>query len=40
MSSENNSPFMGFLTEHDQDAWWSVVHKLAPSMHQVDRDAT
>lgn len=40
MSSENNSPFMGFLMKHDQDAWWSTVHKLAPSIHEVDRDAT
>ncbi len=40
MSSENNSPFMGFLTRHDQQTWWSVVHSLAPSIHQVDQDAT
>ena len=40
MSSEDNSPFMGFLTKHDQDAWWSAVHKLIPSIHDVDRDAT
>lgn len=40
MSSEDNSPFMGFLMKHDQDAWWSAVHKLGPSIHQVDRDAT
>lgn len=40
MSDENNSPFMGFLERHDQETWWSVVHNLAPSMHEVDRDAT
>jgi ferredoxin len=40
MSSESNSPFMGFLMKHDQDAWWSIVHKLTPSIHEVDRDAT
>ena len=40
MSSENNSPFMGFLMKHDQDAWLSAVHKLGPSIHEVDRDAT
>jgi len=40
MSSENNSPFMGFLVKHDQDAWWSIVHKLTPAIHPVDRDAT
>ena len=40
MSNENNSPFMAFLTRHDQDAWWSAVHSLLPSIHDVDRDAT
>jgi len=40
MSSENNSPFMGFLMKHDQEAWWTAVHKLAASIHEVDRDAT
>jgi len=40
MSSESNSPFMGFLGKHDQDAWWSIVHKLTPAIHEVDRDAT
>ena len=39
MSSENNTPFMGFLGRHDQDAWWSTVHNLAASFHEVDRDA-
>ncbi|MCH7823429.1 MAG: (2Fe-2S)-binding protein [Acidobacteria bacterium] len=39
MSSENSTPFMGFLGRHDQDAWWSTVHNLAPSIHEVDRDA-
>lgn len=40
MSSESNSPFMGFLLKHDQEAWWSIVDTLSPSVHQVDRDAT
>lgn len=40
MSSESNSPFMGFLSEHDQEAWWSIVDALTPSVHEVDRDAT
>ncbi len=40
MSSETNSPFMAFLSRHDQQAWWSAVHALAPSIHDVDRDAT
>jgi len=40
MSSESNSPFMGFLMKHDEDAWWSAVRKLTPSIHEVDRDAT
>lgn len=39
MSSENSTPFMGFLSRHDQDAWWSTVQNLAPSIHEVDRDA-
>lgn len=40
MSSENKTPFMDFLGRHDQDAWWSTVHNLAPLIHEVDRDAT
>ena len=40
MSSDSSTPFMGFLRRHDQDAWWSTVHHLAPSIHEVDRDAT
>lgn len=40
MSGESVSPFTGFLNKHDQDAWWAVVHKLTPSIHEVDRNAT
>ncbi len=39
MSSEKSNPFMSFLSLHDQDAWWSTVHNLAPAIHDVDRDA-
>lgn len=38
MSNEENSPFIAFLSNHDQDAWWSAVQNLP--MHAVDRDAT
>ncbi|HEX9698255.1 MAG TPA: hypothetical protein VGD06_02245 [Acidobacteriota bacterium] len=41
MSSDaKSSPFLAFLGRHDQNAWWSAVHNLAPSIHEVDRDAT
>ncbi len=38
MNKENNSPFIAFLRQHDQDAWWSAVQNLP--LHDVDRDAT
>ena len=38
MNNENNSPFIAFLSKHDQDAWWSAVQNLP--LHDVDRDAT
>ena len=38
MNNENNSPFIAFLCNHDQNAWWSAVQNLP--LHDVDRDAT
>ncbi len=39
MNSDSGGLFEAFLGQHDQRAWSEVVERLAPAIHDVDRDA-
>lgn len=38
--SRRETPFSGFLRQHGQDDWWSVVDEIEAEIHEVDRRAT
>lgn len=39
MSTDSGGLFEAFLGQHDRHAWATVVDRLGPSIHDVDRDA-
>ena len=40
MSANGESLFEAFLNKHDDNAWSEILHKLLPSIHEVDKTAT
>lgn len=40
MRAENEALFLAFLNRHDDEAWSAILDRLAPAIHEVDRNAT
>lgn len=40
MSTNGETLFEAFLNKHDDGAWGEIIHKLLPSIHEVDKSAT
>jgi ferredoxin len=40
MTVENEALFLAYLEQHDDEAWRAILDRLAPMIHEVDRNAT